>query len=200
MNIRLAAMTRMRWMTVLLILATAGCAHGDGARSNWTTLIDGERGLENFNRVGKANWRATDGTVQADSGTGFLVTRDSYRDFEIHAEFWASHDSNSGIFIRMQDPTTITPKNAYEVNIFDTRKEPEYGTGAIVNFSKVSPMPKAAGRWNTYHITAKGPHIVVTLNGQKTADLRDSSFASGPVSLQAAGGTIRWRKFQIRPL
>jgi hypothetical protein len=28
-------------------------------------------------------------------------------------------------------------------------------------------MPKAAGKWNVYEITARGPHLVVVLNGQK---------------------------------
>jgi hypothetical protein len=36
------------------------------------------------------------------------------------------------------------------------RPGPEYGTGAIVDIAKVSPMPKAGGRWNTYEIYAKG--------------------------------------------
>ena len=36
-------------------------------------------------------------------------------------------------------------------------------------------MPKAGGKWNTYEITAQGPHLVVVLNGQKTVDVQDSS-------------------------
>ena len=39
----------------------------------WTTLFDG-RNLDAFNPVGTANWKIADGAVQADSGTGFLVT------------------------------------------------------------------------------------------------------------------------------
>ena len=46
----------------------------------------------------------------------------------------------------MSDRKKITPFNSYEVNIFDKRPDPDYGTGAIVNFAKVSPMPKAAGK------------------------------------------------------
>lgn len=34
-------------------------------------------------------------------------------------------------------------------------------------------MPKAAGKWNTYEITAQGLHLVVVLNGQKTVDVQD---------------------------
>ena len=76
----------------------------------------------------------------------------------IHAEFWASDDANSGIFVRCSDPKNIGAKTCYEVNIFDQRKDPTYGTGAIVNFAEVNPMPKAGGKWNTFEITAKGRH------------------------------------------
>ncbi|WCM29497.1 DUF1080 domain-containing protein [Sphingomonas sp. QA11] len=75
-----------------------------------------------------------------------LVSSASYRDFGLRAEFWVSHDANSGIFIRCSDRDRINPGSVYEVNIFDTRPDPGYGTGAIVELAKVSPVPKAGGR------------------------------------------------------
>ena len=32
----------------------------------WVTLIDGTTGLDNWNRIGDANWRAEDGAIVAD--------------------------------------------------------------------------------------------------------------------------------------
>jgi hypothetical protein len=118
----------------------------------------------------------------------------------LHVEFWASDDANSGIFLRCQDPTTIADKTCYEANIFDQRKDPSYGTGAIVNFAEVDPMPKAGGKWNTYEITAKGRQITVVLNGQKTVDLRNGLFTEGPFTLQHGAGVIKFRKVAIKPL
>jgi hypothetical protein len=83
-------------------------------------------------------------------------------------------DANSGIFIRCDQFAKIDAKICYEVNIFDKRPDPSYGTGAIVDVARVDPMPKAAGKWNIYEITAKGPHLTIVLNGQKTADVDDS--------------------------
>jgi hypothetical protein len=38
----------------------------------------GEKGLENFNRVGDANWRTQDGAIVADKGKGgFLVSKNT---------------------------------------------------------------------------------------------------------------------------
>jgi hypothetical protein len=205
------AMKRLTRLTTALLFAAltlAGCASMSGPE--WTTLIDGSKGLENFNRAGDANWRAEDGTVMADNGKGgFLITKNSYKDFQIHAEFWAEPTTNSGIFIRISDPdpTKVGAKNSYEVNIFDQRPEPSYGTGAIVDFAQVSPMPKAGGRWNTYDITARGNHLVVSLNGVQMVNIQNGAFPQGPFALQYAtgangirGGAIKWRKLQVRQL
>ena len=193
------------WIAALVV---AACSHMPG-QEGWVTLVDGTKGLDNFNRLGDANWRAEDGAIVADKAkaASYLVTKNSYKDFQIRAEFWADHTTNSGIFIRAQDPQKIAAATSYEVNIYDQRPGPEYGTGAIVDFAKVEPMPKAGGKWNTFLITAKGDNIIVEFNGVKTVDLRNSKFASGPFALQfgngpkdAPGGVIKWRKVQIRPL
>ena len=184
----------------LLLTACASTAPGDG----WTTLIDGTKGLDNFDRVGVANWSATDGAVQASAGTppaSFLVTRTSYKDVMVRAEFWSSDDANSGVFIRCQDPKTITDENCYEANIFDQRPDPTYATGAIVKVAKLTaPMIKAGGQWNTMEVTAKGSRLVVVLNGTKTVDIEDGKLASGPIALQWGRGTIKFRKVQVKAL
>jgi hypothetical protein len=201
-------MKRSAFLAALAAASLAGCAGFPGMGGGWETLIDGEQGLGNFNRVGGANWHAEQGAVVADRGTpGFLVTRKSYRDFQIRAEFWAEPTTNSGIFMRAQDPQKIEAASSYEVNIFDQRPDPSYGTGAIVDVAKVVPMPKAGGRWNTYEITARGSRLTVVLNGVQTVDVQDGKFAQGPFALQYAagannipGGAIKWRKVQVREL
>jgi hypothetical protein len=190
-----------------LLAVLGGCAqmqemmHGGSA---WRNLL--ANGVAGFSTVGDANWRMADGALVADKGIGYLVTRETYGDFEMRAEFYAEADTNSGFFVRCNDTQKITAANCYEVNIWDTRPAPEYGTGAIVDHAKVSPMPKAGGKWNTYHVTMKGDHLVVVFNGVKTVDIRDAKHKSGVIALQHAKGVkddlqpIRFRKVEIRPL
>jgi hypothetical protein len=170
----------------------------------WTTIVDGKT-MGDFGKVGAANWRIEGGALVADKLEGkdpaYLVTRTPYKNFQIHAEFWADDDVNSGIFIRCKSPTRIDAKDCYEVNIFDKRPDPSYGTGAIVDVAKVVPMPKAGGKWNTYDITAVNDHFVVILNGQKTVDVTDKRLPdAGPIALQYGSGNLKWRLVQIRPL
>ena len=198
--------------TGLLVVAFTvfGCAPVPPGQTGWITLLDGSTGLENWDRVGDANWRAEGGAIVADKGKGgMLVSKNSYKDFEIRAEFWAETDTNSGVFIRCSDRNKINSVNCYEVNIWDIRPDPTYGTGAIVSVASV-PVPvvyKAGGRWNTYEIYAKGAQMTVSLNGVVTVHTQDSKNASGPFALQygagvkdATGGPIKWRKVQIKPL
>jgi len=199
-----------RFVVLTLVLAaslTLSAQRGGG----FTTLFDGKN-LDNFNKVGDANWRIEDGSVVADRGNGFLVTKDAYGDVQIRAEFWVGPDANSGIFIRATDAEKITATNAYEVNIWDDRPEKDYGTGAIVGVAKVDPMPRATGKWNVYEITAKGDTFTVVLNGQKTVEGKDGKHASGVIALQhglgnkdAQGnvndkGVVKFRKVEIKKL
>ena len=187
-----------------IALSLSGCAMMGGmGGGGWTTLVDGTRGMENFDQLGAANWSATDGAIQATAGgatPSYLVSKNSYRDFVLRVEFWASDDANSGIYMRCANPKEITDRSCYEANIFDQRPDPTYGTGAIVHIAKVDPMPKAGGKWNVYEITARGPQLTVVLNGVKTVDVQDSKFPSGPLALQWGRGTVKFRKVQIRQI
>jgi hypothetical protein len=206
----------MKRLSIAAALAlAAGCAQMQPMTGmDWETLIDGEKGLENFTQVGDANWRAEGGAIVADKGkSGFLVSKKAYRDFEIRAEFYAESDTNSGIYIRCNNREKIggaAGGTCYEVNIWDTRPDPKYGTGAIVEVAAV-PVPiqnKAGGRWNTYEVSAKGAQMIARLNGVQTSSGQDSRLPEGPIALQYAlggaqgtqGGPIKWRKVQIRPL
>lgn len=185
-----------------IFIFIAGCASMQNGES-WTMLIDGEVGLNNFNRNSDANWSAVEGAIQATSGSGssHLVTKREYDNFKIRAEFWSSDDGNSGIYIRCSEPGRPSSSSCYEVNIFDQREDPRYGTGAIVNVAEISePRPKSGGKWNTMEITAKGDHLVVILNGIKTVDVRDSTHSKGIIGMQWGRGTIKFRKLEVREL
>jgi len=189
-----------RHFMALCAAALAGCAGMSG--SGWTTLVDGNSIPAGWAQLGEGNWSVVDGALQGRNGKlGYLLTPETYADFELKAEFWADEPANSGIFLRCQDRAKVGSDNAYEVNIFDKRPDPSYGTAAIVDVAKVrQPGPLAANKWNTFVIAARGPRLTVVFNGEQTVDATDSRWASGPIALQSAGGTIRFRKVEVRRL
>jgi hypothetical protein len=196
--------TWKRLATAAATLSLAACANLSGHDKSWTTLYDKDSNLNGYTVVGDANWRIQHGLLQADLitkvGPSYLVTKQSFADQEIYAEFWVDSQTNSGIFIRCQDPKKIGADTCYEINIWDTRPDPSYGTGAIVDVAKVSPMPKAGGQWNTMEITAKGNRLTVKLNGVVTADATDSKLAKGNLALQYGSGIVKFRKVLTRPI
>lgn len=199
----------MKYRATIVIAPLIGLFMGSPAFAQsgegWTQLFDGKN-VPNLESVGpSANWRVENGELIADKlssdkGSNHLVTKDKYKDFQLYLEFWSDEKVNSGLFIRCQDPKNIGAKNCYEVNIFDGRPDPSYGTGAIVYFAEVNPMPKAAGKWNTYEVTAKGREITVVLNGQQTVKLHNGMFEEGPFTLQYGSGVLKVRKFAVKKL
>jgi hypothetical protein len=195
------------WMIPVLAAALlSACAStGDGG---WTTLVDGEAGLDNFTRDGDANWRAEGGAIIADKGAGgFLVSKQSFGDYQLRVEFFPDDNANSGIYMRCSVREKLTDRLCHEANIFDQRPDQTFATGGIVHLGKVLQPVKAGGRWNVFEIRAQGQKMTVVLNGIKTAEIDNAQFLSGPVALQfgnlpnsVPGGAIRFRKVQVRPL
>jgi len=169
----------------------------------WVVLLDGND-MGEWNQVGESNWRLEDGAVVADNrtsqGPAFLVSPESYSDFMLIVDFWASDDANSGVFLRCSNPEAIGDRTCFEANVFDQRPDPSYGTGAIVRHAEVDPMPTAGGKWNTFVILAQGRDITVVLNGEVTARLNSGMFGEGPIALQHGAGTIKFSRVEIRPL
>lgn len=187
--------------TFAICISTLFCGNWAVAQNadGFADLIDGVS-LDGWNIVGTASWTIGNGLVIGNSPSGFLVSNKKYKNFIIKAEFWAESNTNSGIFIRCQDPSKIAAATSYEVNIWDTRPGQEYSTGAIVDVAKVNPIHKAGGRWNTMEIVANGSQLKVSMNGAVTVDVQDSKFADGVIALQSAGGVVKFKKLQIKPI
>jgi hypothetical protein len=195
--------------SLIALVALAACAPKEEAgepmaaapameEPQWTTLSGS---LDAWNPLGEANWRIEEDAFVADSGQGFLVSKESYGDFELELEFWTDGPANSGVFVRIENPLEVTDTTSYEINIFDTRPDQTYATGGLVNFAAPSQKMVAADKWNTYRITVQGDHIVIVMNDITTVDTQaDAHMAPGPIALQAYAGTVKFRNVRIRTL
>jgi hypothetical protein len=181
----------------ITVIVASQAMHFASSQATTTTLFDGTN-LSAFNVLGDANWQVVDGVVQADKGTGYLVTKASYADFQINLEFWVDETANSGVFIRCSNPQQVNGNNSYEVNINDTRPDQTYRTGGIVNVARPSSVINTSGKWNTYEITARGPRMTVTLNGTRVVDVEHTMHARGPIALQYSAGVVKFRNVVIR--
>ncbi|MEA2980953.1 MAG: hypothetical protein QOF91_135 [Alphaproteobacteria bacterium] len=201
-------MTRRATLAFALLVSAIAAFQAAGtasAQDGWITLFDGTN-LDQWQGDGTATFKIEDGSVVAVDKKdpkiiSYLVSKQSYKDFELRAEFWVSEDANSGIYMRISEPANINSKTGYEANIYDTRPDPSLGTGALSPFAPAATVLKTGGKWNTYEIVAKGPKFTLVLNGVKTVDnAEDAKFAAGPIAIQYGVGTVKFRKIQIKPL
>lgn len=193
-------MTKLIKLFVLFILGTAlsACAWFEYS-DNMTTLFDGTS-LQNWNQIGSTDWRLRNGYVEGSGEAGFLVSQRSYSDYRLIVEFWTDGPANSGVFIRCEDPQNVTASNCYEVNVYDTRPDPTYRTGSIVNVAAPMAQIDAANQWNRFEILAQGSHLEVILNGVTTVNTDNDQLDAGYIALQYGTGVVRFREVEIQEL
>jgi hypothetical protein len=195
----------------LLIFALFFAQSGAG----WVDVFDG-KSMKGWSPVGSALWDVADGALSANpsaqpqiaaadgkavTASGFLHTDRPYSNFDLTADFWSATNTNSGIFIRCAAGQTISQTACYEVNISDNHAT--HPTGSIVGMHSTLPnRAVTAGKWSTMEISARGPQIVVRIDGKTVLDVKDAKFAAGVIALQAGGpngpGPIQFRNIKIR--
>src|SRR5258705_11741141 len=151
-------MARFATLTIALLFSAiaglqyTGIASGQASGDGWVTLFDGKNLDQWQGEAGNnATWRIEDGVIAVQKtdkdpkAIVSLISKQSFTDFELRAEFWVSDDANSGIYIRCTDPNKANSKTAYEVNIFDTRPDPSFGPEAIAEVAKAQTVLKPGG-------------------------------------------------------
>ncbi len=188
----------------------AGCATTDPKlnqltpaekNAGWVLLFDGES-LTGWTTRDQARWDVVDGaiTYRAGSGPGFLSTTKSYDNFDLKVDFWVDDVANSGVFLRCPQSGNIGSTNAYEVNIYDAHLK--WPTGSINDVARRQVELSSTNRWNSYHITAQGDHLVVRFDGRVVVDTHNDREKSGPIGLQQlqGSGMVKFRNIKLKPM
>ncbi|OPZ09146.1 MAG: hypothetical protein BWZ10_02581 [candidate division BRC1 bacterium ADurb.BinA364] len=143
--------------------------------SEWIELFNGKdlSGWEDFKNPHL--WSVESGMIVAACEKGKmsnLSTREQFGDFELHLEYNADAQVNSGVFVRVSDLKDEV-HTGLEIQILDTAgKEPpfdKHDSGALYDMAepKVNAV-KPAGEWNALDIRCQGATIEVKLNGLVT--------------------------------
>ncbi len=124
-------------------------------QDGWISLFDGET-MFGWQPSGDAKWEIVDGEIRTDGAkNGWLMTTTEWANYELHVEFKAAANTNSGVFLRTPLKPTDPTKDCYEVNI--APEDNPFPTGSIVGRRKGNLVSKefpAADQWHSIDVVA----------------------------------------------
>ena len=184
--------------------ADANAAHKYGAP---VSLFDGKTmdawGVQHTQNP--VNWSVEDGAMSSAPKQGNnLVSKQTFQDFKIEAEYSIAQGSNGGIYIR----------GRYELQLLDDAGQPTNLQAHMSIYGRTPPSTNAskpAGEWQQMEAVVVANRVTVTLNGQRVHDnaviegitggaLDANETAPGPLMLQGDHGKVSFRKVIVTPI
>ncbi|MGE3408191.1 MAG: DUF1080 domain-containing protein [Pirellulales bacterium] len=171
----------------------------DEMAKGWILLFDGESTF-GWKAATDANWNVADGAITVSEGTkGLLNTTSQFADYVFKADFRASAETNSGIFLRTPPIPTDPAKDCYELNIAAPAISP-FPTGSFVGRQRSGGQHDLT-QWHSYEVAAQGAQITVKLDGETVLDYTDPHpLARGHIGLQYNAGPVEFRNIKLKPL
>jgi len=173
----------------LAIVLAAGCMHrgvstgvdvamaGRAATTGWRSL-----GLTEFrgydSEAVPAGWTVVAGgnEITKSRGTGDIMTKNEYANFELELEWKIGNAGNSGIFYRATKEYDHIYWSGPEYQLLDDANASDGKnplTSAASAYALYAPprgVVKPADQWNTTRIVVNGAHVEHWLNGQKVVE------------------------------
>ena len=154
------------------------------------------------------NWSVKDGKIVFTGKGHNLVSKKTYKDFELIVDWLITKEGDSGIYLRGTPQVQIWDTSRVEVGA-------QVGSGGLYNNNKDNvrdPLKVADNpidEWNTFRITMIGENVSVYLNGELVVDnvkmdnYWDRSipiFPEGTIELQAHGNELAFRDIFVREI
>jgi hypothetical protein len=151
------------------------------------------------------NWAVADGVMSSAEKQGNnLVSKETFKDFKLEAEYAIAKGSNGGIYLR----------GRYEMQLLEDAGQPLTLQSHMSIYGRTAPAvnaSKPAGEWQKVEIIVVANRVSVVLNGQKLHDnaviegitggaLDVRELEPGPIMLQGDHGKVSFRKVVVTPI
>ncbi|MBK9167419.1 MAG: DUF1080 domain-containing protein [Bryobacterales bacterium] len=186
-----------------VVLLCGAALFGCAADGGWVRMFDGET-LEGWKANERPdNWTLEDGAIKGTGERSHLYWMvEQCGDCEFKADVKTTPGSNSGMYFRAQWTENDWPKG-YEAQVNNSHKDWRR-TGSLYSIADVKEQLVPDDTWWTQHITVRGDHIVIQVNGKAVVDYVDPErrFMRGYLALQQhdPGSTVWYRNLMYRKL
>jgi hypothetical protein len=181
-------------------------ANGQHTYGKPVLLFDG-KSLDAFgvqNPTVPMNWSIDEGVMTNGEHANNLVSKETFKDFKLNAEYKVGPGTNSGIYLR----------GRYELQVLDEFGKPTFERGHMSIYGwKAADVnaSKPAGEWQEMEAIVVGNHVTVTLNGKRVHDnavlqaitggaLDTDELAPGPIMIQGDHSKVWFRRITVTPI
>ncbi|MBN1349967.1 DUF1080 domain-containing protein [candidate division KSB1 bacterium] len=170
------------------------------ATYHWIPLFNG-KDFSGWREIGSAQWEiANNGILRSMNGDGYLLTHETFQDFEFRSYVRCKRGVNGGIFFRW-----INIENndrGYEIQIEDLQdsKDP---TGSLYNIIRANRPRVRSEEWFLMQVMMDSSRCVVRVNGETLVDYDNlTEIRAGHVGLQMhrRNSWIEYRDMRMRKL
>ncbi|NLX94941.1 MAG: DUF1080 domain-containing protein [Rhodopirellula sp.] len=167
-------------LCLAIVLALAACASAEEKKGEWKPLMDGKT-MAGWHPVGDGQWTVEDGAFVGRANNeklyGLLFSDKTFKDFTVRFKFKCL-SGDSGFYIRTEfkEPDKA---NGLQVQVGRLKS----GVGGIYESYGRAWVDKPTDeeeksytrddQWNEMVIDAHGGNVTVTVNGIKSAELKD---------------------------
>ena len=167
----------------------------------WTKMGGGEWSVEDGILIGRngQNW-----SLDPEKAGSWLRSEKQYADFRLELQYMINEGGNSGIFFR-----SAAEKNpsytGYELQITDGIGQQPSNRSASSIYQLVAPtklIVRPPDQWNTVTIIARGPKIMVEMNGEKIIETEQTRSLGGYLGLQNHDerSVVKYRNIRLQEL
>jgi len=159
-----------------------------GADPKARPLFNG-KDLQGWHPMRNARWEVRDGAIVGEHGPnyggGWLLTDESFGDFDLTFRFRITPGANSGVVVRF--PGEGNPSQAgCEMQLGDP--DAQYPTGSIFGLKAAEKGLLRAGEWQEGRIVASGKTIAGYIDGKKAAEVESDRSPRGEIGIQVHFG------------
>jgi len=181
-------------------------ANGDHTYGEPDVLFDGTS-LDAFGvqfATRELGWTIEDGAMANGDGGNNLVSKQTFRNFKVQAEYRLAEGSNSGIYLR----------GRYELQVLEDHGDAAVDRGHMSIYGRVAPTVNASkpvGEWQAMEAILVGNRVTVTLNGERVHDnvaiegitggaLDANETEPGPLMIQGDHSGVWIRRIVVTPI